>query len=151
MQNIDYHLTGFITEYLESHEQICFKFVNKYNYEIFKKLSVKIPEPSFRNNIPLNIVYWLIDNLKFSEKFQSSCCTRLCFEKEYYKFGPVPGNAWDLAPIKEKNNDEYIVKFWEWMKENSNNLRVFNILGGEPLQQTEFKDCIDFFNTYPNP
>jgi len=71
-------------------------------------------------------------------------------EKEYYKFGPVPGNIWDLAPIKEKNNDEYIAKFWEWMKENSNHLRVFNILGGEPLQQTEFKDCIDFFNTYPN-
>ena len=85
MQNIDYHLTGYITEYLESHEQICFKFVNRNNYQILEKLSVKIPEPSFKNNIPLNIVYWLIDNLKLSKNFQSSCCTRLCFEKDYYK------------------------------------------------------------------
>lgn len=71
-------------------------------------------------------------------------------EKEYYKFGQVPGNAWDIFPIKE-NNDAYVAKFWEWMRNNSSHLKVFNILGGEPLQQSEFKDCIDFFNDYPNP
>jgi organic radical activating enzyme len=53
-------------------------------------------------------------------------------------------------PVKE-NNEAYVEKFWEWMRNNSNHLKVFNILGGEPLHQTEFKDCIDFFNEYPNP
>ena len=71
-------------------------------------------------------------------------------EKEYYKFGPIPGKTKQILPVKD-NNDLYIAKFWEWMRENSNHLRVFNILGGEPLHQTEFKDCIDFFNEHPNP
>ena len=85
MQNIDYHLIGYIAEYLKSHEQICFKFINKNTCKIFQLLNFKIQEPSFKNRIPLNIVYWLVDNLKLSKNFQSSCCTRLCFEKDYYK------------------------------------------------------------------
>lgn len=85
MQNIDYHLVGYISTFLESHEQICFKFANKSIYKIFHMLSLKIQEPSFKNKIPLNIVYWLIDNLKLGENFQTSCCTRLCMEKDYYK------------------------------------------------------------------
>ena len=85
MQNIDCHLIGYITEYLESHEQICLKFINKSTCEILEKLNFKIQEPSFKNKIPLNIVHWLIDNLKISDNFQSSCCNRLCFEKDYCK------------------------------------------------------------------
>jgi hypothetical protein len=71
-------------------------------------------------------------------------------EKEYYKFGPVPNNLYNSLPVKE-NNEAYVEKFWEWMRNNSDHLKIFNILGGEPLHQTEFKDCIDFFNEYPNP
>jgi len=71
-------------------------------------------------------------------------------EKEYYKFGPVPEKVNEILPIKH-DNELYVAKFWEWMEQNSNHLRVFNVLGGEPLHQTEFKDCIDFFNRYPNP
>jgi hypothetical protein len=85
MQNIDCYLIKNITEYLQRHEKVCFKFASKYTYTIFKIFSINIREPSFNNIIPLNIVYWLIDNFKFSKKFQSSCCTKLCFEKEYYK------------------------------------------------------------------
>jgi len=85
MQNIDYHIVGYIAEYLESHEQVCFKFVNKTTYGICELLNLKIREPSFKNKIPLNIVYWLVDTLKMGENFQTSCCTRLCLEKEYCK------------------------------------------------------------------
>jgi hypothetical protein len=85
MQNIDCYLIKNITEYLQRHEKVCFKFVNNHIYTIFKIFSINIKEPSFNNNIPLNIVYWLIDNFNFNKKFQSSCCTKLCFEKKYYK------------------------------------------------------------------
>ena len=85
MQNIDYHLVGYIATFLESHEQVCFKFANKTTYRIYQTLNLKIREPSFKNKIPLNIVYWLVNTLKMGENFQTSCCTRLCLEKDYYK------------------------------------------------------------------
>ena len=42
-------------------------------------------------------------------------------------------------------------KIFEWLKQNGHNLTVFNILGGEPLYQQEFFDCLDLFEQYPAP
>jgi hypothetical protein len=113
-----------------------------------------IPKEMLSNPTEINVTPRIL------EVYFNNTCNLTCLycspanssliEKEYYKFGQVPGNSYSVLPVKE-NNEAYVEKFWEWMKNNSNNLKVFNILGGEPLHQTEFKDCIDFFNKYPNP
>jgi hypothetical protein len=43
------------------------------------------------------------------------------------------------------------VQFWEWMHENSKHLYDFQVLGGEPMFQPEFEECLDFFDTHENP
>jgi hypothetical protein len=101
MQNIDlnFYLIKNITEYLYTHEQVCFKFVNKSIYEAFNLLSLKIKEPSFNYNFSLKILYWLIDNLKLSKKFQVSCCNKLCVKKDFCKLYECLDNKnFDYSP-----------------------------------------------------
>jgi len=85
MENIDSYLIKYIIEYLDSYEQVCFKFTNKSIYKIFKLLSFEIKEPFINHNFPLNILYWLIDNFKLSTQFQISCCNKLCIEEHFAK------------------------------------------------------------------
>jgi organic radical activating enzyme len=42
-------------------------------------------------------------------------------------------------------------KFWAWFKEHRHKIDTFQILGGEPLLQTEFEDCLTFFEENPSP
>jgi organic radical activating enzyme len=51
------------------------------------------------------------------------------------------------SPNLEKNKN----KLFEWLKKNVHNLTVFNVLGGEPLYQDEFEQCLDLFEQYPAP
>jgi Radical SAM superfamily len=77
------------------------------------------------------------------------------WENEYKKFGEIKGieNVVNQMHEFENNKDynEMIKLFWEWMDENSKNLRKFQILGGEPFFQPEFINCLDHFEKYPNP
>ena len=73
--------------------------------------------------------------------------------------GPHFSSLWDAENVKhgemkfnkslniEKNKN----KIFEWLKVNGHHLTVFNILGGEPLYQQEFFDCLDLFDQYPAP
>jgi len=96
------------------------------------------------------------------EIYFSNLCNQSCvycspmfssvIEHEIKKFGPISkrynlhGN-WSAKPLYEQWKRE----FWEWMHENSMHLYDFQVLGGEPLFQPEFQECLDFFETHNNP
>lgn len=42
-------------------------------------------------------------------------------------------------------------QFWSWMDRNHKVLRRLHVLGGEPLYQKQFEDCLTFFETHPCP
>ena len=76
------------------------------------------------------------------------------WESEYKKYGAFDNSNTLNRDHEWKNNSEYdqmVVLFWEWMRENSHELRKFHILGGEPFFQPEFINCLDHFEEYPNP
>lgn len=73
--------------------------------------------------------------------------------------GPHFSSLWDAENIKfgkaaftkSKNIEQNKQKLFNWLKENSKHLTVFNILGGEPLYQTELEQCLDLFEQFPAP
>ena len=53
-----------------------------------------------------------------------------------------------------RSDDKYELykeKFWDWMAVNSDHVQILQILGGEPLYQKEFEQCLDFFDKHPRP
>jgi pyruvate-formate lyase-activating enzyme len=53
---------------------------------------------------------------------------------------------------KKSNNIELNKqRLFDWLKKNVQHLTVFNILGGEPLYQKEFEQCLNLFEQYPAP
>ena len=66
------------------------------------------------------------------------------WDAENVKHG-LPAFAKD--PLMESNKQ----KIFQWLQKNSHHLTVFNILGGEPLYQQEFDQCLTFFENYPAP
>jgi organic radical activating enzyme len=42
-------------------------------------------------------------------------------------------------------------KLFAWLKQHGSNLSAFNILGGEPLYQSELSECLDLFDQHPAP
>lgn len=73
--------------------------------------------------------------------------------------GPYFSSLWDAENVKHGlpafNKSSHIEqnksKLFEWLKQNSKHLTVFNILGGEPLFQKELEQCLDLFEQYPAP
>ena len=61
------------------------------------------------------------------------------WDAENVKFGLKPFN-------KSKNIEKNKQKIFEYLKANAHHLTVFNILGGEPLYQTELEECLDLFD-----
>jgi hypothetical protein len=66
------------------------------------------------------------------------------WDAENIKFG-------DPAFIKNENFEKNKQKLFEWLKTNGHHLAVFNILGGEPLYQPEFEQCLTLFEQHPAP
>ena len=66
------------------------------------------------------------------------------WDAENIKFGDAPFN-------KSKNIEINKQKIFEWLKINGHHLTNFNILGGEPLYQSELEDCLELFEQYPAP
>lgn len=100
----------------------------------------RILEVYFNNTCNLKCVYcgshfsslWDAENTKFGK-----------FEKN----GVIlPGKFQKSTRIQENTK-----RLFEWLKQHGHHLTGFNILGGEPLYQEEFDQCLDFFNTYPLP
>ena len=95
------------------------------------------------------------------EVYFTNLCNQACtycspqfssvIEADVKKNGPIHGAVdYTLRPI-HPDYDIYLEKFWEWMEENGQHLYEFQILGGEPMYQPEFVQCLDFFEKNPNP
>jgi organic radical activating enzyme len=73
--------------------------------------------------------------------------------------GPHFSSLWDAENVKfghpafnkSKNIDSNKRRIFEWLKVNGKHLTNFNILGGEPLYQSELDDCLELFDQYPAP
>jgi hypothetical protein len=63
---------------------------------------------------------------------------------ENIKFG-------DKAFVKDPNLQSNKQKLFDWLKVNGKHLTNFNILGGEPLYQSELEECLNLFEEYPAP
>jgi 4Fe-4S single cluster domain len=66
------------------------------------------------------------------------------WDAENVKFGLRPFN-------KSSNIERNKQKIFSWLKQHGHNLTHFNILGGEPLFQQEFDQCLDLFEKHPAP
>jgi organic radical activating enzyme len=113
--------------------------------------------PEFDNNpTPLQVTPRILE-VYFSNLCNQSCvyCNPLfssAIADEIEKFGPISNRY--LLDGNWKNNEEYPKMkklLWEWMSENSTHLHDFRVLGGEPLFQDEFNECLDFFEKTNNP
>lgn len=58
-----------------------------------------------------------------------------------YEFDP-----WEL----DSTYKQRLEKFYGWMEENYSSLKAFDILGGEPMIQTECFDCVEWMIAHPN-
>ena len=73
--------------------------------------------------------------------------------------GPHFSTLWDAENIKfgltpfakSTNIESNKQKIFDWLRKHGHNLTVFNILGGEPLYQEEFDQCLELFRQYPAP
>jgi hypothetical protein len=73
--------------------------------------------------------------------------------------GPHFSSLWDAENVqfgqpafnKSPNIEKNKIKIFEWLKTNGKYLTNFNILGGEPLYQSELDDCLNLFDQYPAP
>lgn len=52
---------------------------------------------------------------------------------------------------KHPDIDQVKIKIFDWLREHGHHLTNFNILGGEPLFQREFDQCLDLFDQHPAP
>ena len=72
-------------------------------------------------------------------------------QNEIDKFGPLE-KEYDLDGFKGRDDYEKLKgEFWEWMEKNSRDLYHFQILGGEPMYQPEFEECLIFFERHEHP
>jgi len=101
------------------------------------------------------------------EIFLSNTCNLSCIycrpansskiEAEFNKYGSFKiSGVHDrnrFKAVTKKIDEEQLLKdkFWDWMARNSNSLRRFHILGGEPMYMKDFKQCLEFWNDHPNP
>ena len=107
------------------------------------------------DNIPLSVSPTLLE-VYFNNVCNQSCvyCTpgfSSQIEQEVRKFGPSEFNQ-DYSTWRPDSKYElYKEKFWEWMEKNSEHVQILQVLGGEPLYQKEFEQCLDFFDRHPRP
>jgi organic radical activating enzyme len=72
-------------------------------------------------------------------------------KQEIDKYGPLEEEYNLDGYLPTVNYEELKETFWEWMEENSRDLYFFQILGGEPLYQKEFEECLEFFERHSHP
>jgi hypothetical protein len=79
---------------------------------------------------------WAEENFKHNGQYTNQ-------EWSYSKNGVIFKNANNFNDNKQK--------VYDWLKTKGHNLSQFNFLGGEPLFQKEFIECLDIFDQYPSP
>ena len=73
--------------------------------------------------------------------------------------GPHFSTLWDAENVKfglkpfakSTNIESNKQKIFSWLQQHGHQLTNFNILGGEPLYQEEFDQCLELFRQYPAP
>jgi hypothetical protein len=82
--------------------------------------------------------------------------------------GPMFSSLWDAENRKHKpitvlgqeifqpftpskNIEKNKLKLFDWLRTNGQYLTNFNVLGGEPLFQNEFDECLELFEQHPAP
>jgi len=98
------------------------------------------------------------------EVYFNNTCNQMCIyctpafsskiEQEVRKYGQVPLWNQDYSEWKEDARPRYELykqKFWEWMKLYGKDVYILKILGGEPMYQEEFLECLQFFDENPMP
>jgi organic radical activating enzyme len=73
--------------------------------------------------------------------------------------GPHFSSLWDAENIKfgqpafrkSINIESNKQKIFDWLRINGRHLTSFNILGGEPLYQSELDQCLELFDQHPAP
>lgn len=102
-------------------------------------VSPTILEVFFNNTCNLSCIY-CVPNL--SSKIN----------QEYRKYGDFVKDGVQLVEfVKDPTHQQILEHFWEWMQHNSQHLRRFNVLGGEPFYQDEFDRCLEYFENTPHP
>lgn len=98
-----------------------------------------ILEVFFNNTCNLSCIYCL-----------PSLSSRI--NQEYQKYGDFELAGIKLKKfVKDPDHSTMIENFWVWMQQHSQNLRRFNVLGGEPFYQVEFERCLEYFESVPHP
>lgn len=77
------------------------------------------------------------------------------WSNEIKKFGPINLDRFSINDniVKNPHYEKMLEQLWEYLETNNRSsiIRHFQILGGEPLLQKEFDQCIDFWGSHPNP
>jgi organic radical activating enzyme len=72
-------------------------------------------------------------------------------QNEIEKFGPLE-DIYDLDGFNGRDDYEKLKSdFWIWMEKNSTELYQFQILGGEPMYQPEFNECLEYLESRNHP
>jgi hypothetical protein len=74
---------------------------------------------------------------------------------EIKKFGPINIDSFSINNnvVKNPHYEKMVEQLWKYLENNNRSsiIRHFQILGGEPLLQKEFDQCIEFWKQHPNP
>jgi hypothetical protein len=75
------------------------------------------------------------------------------WDAENKRHGPYRSNGLIISDDfqKDVNIEQNKQRLFDWMRENACHLTNFNILGGEPLFQSDFDRCLEFFSQHPAP
>ena len=81
----------------------------------------------------------------FSSKWEEEDRRFGAFKSKHYSFG-------NITP-KNPNYDHMLEQFWQYLHDEDRYLHIqqFQMAGGEPFFQTELEDCLNFWDTHPNP
>ena len=73
------------------------------------------------------------------------------WEVEDVKFGLADSHTLQDRKRAREQYPAMLAAHWEWLKNNAQGIKQYNILGGEPFFQPEFEQNIEFFENNPCP
>lgn len=118
----------------------------------------KIPVELFENPKQTRVVPTIL------EIYFNNTCNMACvycgshystkWEEENRQFGKFDNNGVQIGNNIIPSTPDYnrmLSDFWQYLEVNYTSIRYFQVLGGEPFFQTEFDQCLDFWEAHPNP
>jgi hypothetical protein len=115
----------------------------------------KIPSELFNNPKQTRVVPTIL------EIYFNNTCNMACvycgshfsskWEEENRRFGVIGSSKNLNNNISQSGYEKMLADFWQYLEVNHTSIRYFQVLGGEPFFQTEFDQCLDFWESHPNP